>query len=793
MLPGLRDKLSVSWRVVYRSLPLAALSLTLWSAQASADIVRITSVNGNYDPDHSDQVTVHPGDVVSLSADAFSDDGSGSYQPKNQDVENFVWQSNAETNDICDASANQQCLDQSNFEVTDYGVNFYVPYQAGAQIQINVVDRSNQQSDVITLTNVAASDPTYVPPTTVVTTPDQYNSGSLNPDTALAGQGRWVYINGTRYFVPYTVQDSWQPYQNGYWNNTDDGLTWVSYDPWGWYTDHYGVWRSHGVYGWIWLPFATPTYRPHTVTFYYGDDYIGWYPYYDGYRDGYYQGYNDGFRDGYWDGYFAGSVSNSYSWYRPGYTVVRYGSFGAVNIYDIRVTDYTIINNYWGNSYGRGYYGQYPGGYDNYSSQVWLNGRLVSPLGYSRVVNRPCGGYDLHYPIRSNPLPSYYNNVNYGSDRFQRPYPVGSSIRPPVQLNGRPVVIPPAQGGRGVTMPPRYMDPNQGQYVPMPPRTQRPATQNPGNPNYSPNPNNRPGTPVNNGPGNGGFPGNNGPGNGNGNPSGPVNRPQPPVYRPGPGTNIPGNGGRQGPTNPGNGNGNGPGPQPTFQPRPQPTFNPNPGNGGGGNPGGRTDPNPGNGNGNNGPRPQPTFNPNPGNGNGPGPQPTFQPRPQPTFNPNPGNGNGPGSNNPQPQPTFQPRPQPTFNPNPGNGGGGNPGGRTEPQPQPTQQPRPQPTYNPQPQPTQQPRPQPTYQPQPQPRPQPTYNPQPQPQPQPRPQPTYNPNPGNGGGGNPGGRTTPPPSNGGGGGGGGGSRPNPPSPPSGGGGGPRPGGPRPHAV
>ena len=51
-------------------------------------------------------------------------------------------------------------------------------------------------------------------------------------------------------FVPNTA--NYQPYTNGHWKFTDYGWTWISADPWGWATDHYGrwVWANR----WVWAP-----------------------------------------------------------------------------------------------------------------------------------------------------------------------------------------------------------------------------------------------------------------------------------------------------------------------------------------------------------------------------------------------------------------------------------------------------------------------------------------------------------------------------------------------------------
>ena len=43
-------------------------------------------------------------------------------------------------------------------------------------------------------------------------------------------------------WTPYDVPIDWRPYSVGRWVYTDDGWTWMSQEPWGWATYHYGRW-----------------------------------------------------------------------------------------------------------------------------------------------------------------------------------------------------------------------------------------------------------------------------------------------------------------------------------------------------------------------------------------------------------------------------------------------------------------------------------------------------------------------------------------------------------------------
>ncbi|MCP4654760.1 MAG: FecR domain-containing protein [bacterium] len=91
----------------------------------------------------------------------------------------------------------------------------------------------------------------------------------------LAHHGAWVSIDSRRAWRP-RVEVSWRPYHRGHWRQTPIGLTWVSNDPWGWVTHHYGSWDYVRGYGWLWYP--GPTYAPARVHWYWGPDYVGWCP-----------------------------------------------------------------------------------------------------------------------------------------------------------------------------------------------------------------------------------------------------------------------------------------------------------------------------------------------------------------------------------------------------------------------------------------------------------------------------------------------------------------------------------
>jgi hypothetical protein len=266
------------------------------------------------------------------------------------------------------------CLSESHFEANSTGVAFYVPYDAPSEITVSAHSASDGSAidSVILRNSISTVDPTYTAPTQVISDPQNYTSNSFSADTALAGHGRWVMISGQRHFVPYAYRENWVPYQNGNWVLADNEYTWVSYDPWGWMTDHYGTWRHHATYGWVWAPFSDMRYRPHTVTFFHHTDgYVGWYPYYSGGSEYYRLGESAGFNDYYWSGLSAGAYYGYGGRYTPGFTVVRSGSFLSANCYDVRV-EASLGFGIWSTSYRSGWYGRYPGGSDFYTSRTYI-------------------------------------------------------------------------------------------------------------------------------------------------------------------------------------------------------------------------------------------------------------------------------------------------------------------------------------------------------------------------------------------------------------------------------------
>ncbi len=69
---------------------------------------------------------------------------------------------------------------------------------------------------------------------------------------------------------------NWRPYTNGRWTYTDAGWTWISDEPFGWATYHYGRWTRMNDIGWVWVP--GEEWAPAWVSWRTGGDHVGWAP-----------------------------------------------------------------------------------------------------------------------------------------------------------------------------------------------------------------------------------------------------------------------------------------------------------------------------------------------------------------------------------------------------------------------------------------------------------------------------------------------------------------------------------
>ncbi len=122
--------------------------------------------------------------------------------------------------------------------------------------------------------------------------------------------GYFVVINGDEYWAPHAwrCEGDWAPYARGYlYEDAADGLVWVSNDPWGFITEHYGYWRHHEQYGYVWRPIYPLQWRPYVASMFHDrrGAIIGWTPFYAEVWDHGYYRFGFGFDDCYWAPYWS--------------------------------------------------------------------------------------------------------------------------------------------------------------------------------------------------------------------------------------------------------------------------------------------------------------------------------------------------------------------------------------------------------------------------------------------------------------------------------------------------------
>ena len=117
----------------------------------------------------------------------------------------------------------------------------------------------------------------YAPPAPPAESPVVVIQAPSDFDEPLTPYGRWVVVGSYgRCWCPNGVEAGWRPYCNGHWESTDAGWYWVSDEPWGWATYHYGRWVSDPDYGWAWVP--QTQWAPAWVVWREGGGYSGWAP-----------------------------------------------------------------------------------------------------------------------------------------------------------------------------------------------------------------------------------------------------------------------------------------------------------------------------------------------------------------------------------------------------------------------------------------------------------------------------------------------------------------------------------
>lgn len=114
----------------------------------------------------------------------------------------------------------------------------------------------------------------------IIAVPVKSEAQTVNIDLfyqELSPHGQWYpHPEFGNVWQPYDVGPDWKPYIDGRWAWSDQGWIWISYEPWGWATYHYGRWIYDDYQGWIWIPGTT--WAPAWVSWHQTPDYIGWSP-----------------------------------------------------------------------------------------------------------------------------------------------------------------------------------------------------------------------------------------------------------------------------------------------------------------------------------------------------------------------------------------------------------------------------------------------------------------------------------------------------------------------------------
>ncbi len=152
--------------------------------------------------------------------------------------------------------------------------------------------------------------------------------------------GEWIEIEYDEYaWRPYDVDYNWKPYSIGRWEWTRSGWYWVSYEPFGWATYHYGRWFYDNYYGWLWMP--ANKWAPAWVEWRYNDNYIGWAPLPPYARFNPHRGIR-----------FTIRWNSGYNYWN----FVSYNHFTTVNIHNYYINNYEVRNIFKRTKYRTNYY-----------------------------------------------------------------------------------------------------------------------------------------------------------------------------------------------------------------------------------------------------------------------------------------------------------------------------------------------------------------------------------------------------------------------------------------------------
>jgi hypothetical protein len=136
-------------------------------------------------------------------------------------------------------------------------------------------EQALKDTETVAATATSAPEPQITSQTTTEREPENSYSTFY---TKLEPYGDWIQTDEYGYvYHPREAENvRWRPYTQGHWVYTDAGWTWISDEPFGWATYHYGRWTRIRGAGWVWVP--GNEWAPAWVSWRKGGQYVGWAP-----------------------------------------------------------------------------------------------------------------------------------------------------------------------------------------------------------------------------------------------------------------------------------------------------------------------------------------------------------------------------------------------------------------------------------------------------------------------------------------------------------------------------------
>ncbi|MBN19963.1 MAG: hypothetical protein CL678_01660 [Bdellovibrionaceae bacterium] len=394
--------------------------LTLCASKLSyGDTIRITQVNhqgisktGNYQV--SADVT-----AVFLEANILRSQPSGGPITIHEKKDLISWKANDSVQSSCDPIYGCETSEQNFFEMTTDGVIYHVIDQQPVTLTASFSDQGTIKEHSIQITPTKPVSYRHV--IGLESELSQF-CPKLNPSCVLNGHATAVTIRGKTWYSLYLLDSEWVPYSDGIWAQDGKQLVFHSYIPVYNYLYHYGYFRHHSVWGWVWTPNPNFNYRPHSATFFFqeesiftwGEGMVGWLPFRSDltYSAGY------GFDDGYWN--LSQNMATAVFYpqlFTFGTTIVPRSEFlsGDYLVYRgqiTRKTQYRLLQRAWARSF---YHRSLIGTYQRKRITRWdqMVAWLSASGGMLTVLpKRVRSGKYIYYPESQKMiLPSRYQNV----------------------------------------------------------------------------------------------------------------------------------------------------------------------------------------------------------------------------------------------------------------------------------------------------------------------------------------------------------------------------------------------